>query len=198
MNLNHVLDVPIFQDLQSEIEAHQHVFESLNTTGQQILRGVDDQQAAGLQMRLEEMNQRWVKLKTKSVEIRCPVTVNTSTVDRLSDVIDLKKVMLIRVKKQQHSYVGPQNVIPDGKLQLTVWLLDDVFDQESYHLLPCPGVVFFCLHRLVASGFVISKDGQLTREIFRSRFPLCDVGRLHGLTGRTVGHRPQATARCLL
>ena len=63
----HVL---LFQDLQSEIEAHQHVFESLNTTGQQIIRGVDEQQAAGLQMRLEEMNQRWVKLKTKSVEIR--------------------------------------------------------------------------------------------------------------------------------
>ncbi len=60
----------ILQDLQAEIEAHQHVFESLNATGREILRGCEATQAATLQKRMDDMNQRWGKLKAKSMEIR--------------------------------------------------------------------------------------------------------------------------------
>ena len=59
------------QDLQCEIEAHQHAFESLNTTGRQMVRNAETKEEGPvLQQRLDDMNQRWVRLKTKSVEIR--------------------------------------------------------------------------------------------------------------------------------
>ena len=71
----------LLQDLQAEIESHQHVFESLQTTGRQMVRSSAPTEpeppppaalsdSTSLQRRLEEMNQRWVRLKTKSMEIR--------------------------------------------------------------------------------------------------------------------------------
>ena len=58
------------QDLQSEIEQHQHAFETLQTTGQSVARGADGADGKLLSRRLDEMNQRWTRLKSKSVEIR--------------------------------------------------------------------------------------------------------------------------------
>ena len=61
----------VVQDLQSEIEAHQHAFESINTTGRHMVRNAETkEEGPELQERLDTMNQRWVQLKTKSVEIR--------------------------------------------------------------------------------------------------------------------------------
>ena len=66
----------VFQDLQAEIESQQNAFESLNSTGHAMTRsgagsgGGATVEGPGLQRRLEEMNQRWVRLRTKSVEIR--------------------------------------------------------------------------------------------------------------------------------
>ena len=71
-----------FQDLQVEIESHQKVFDSLansssdpvtdatgvkpaNTTSEATPRKRDD-----LRRRIDQMNQRWSQLKSKSVEIR--------------------------------------------------------------------------------------------------------------------------------
>ncbi len=66
------------QDLQSEIEQHQHAFETLQTTGQSVARGADNTDGKVLSRRLEEMNRRWCSLKSKSVEIRCVSQVFTS------------------------------------------------------------------------------------------------------------------------
>ena len=66
------------QDLQAEIETHQHAFDSLQSQGKQMAQAADGSgtkpvlaaDSSTLQRRLEEMNQRWVRLKTKSMEIR--------------------------------------------------------------------------------------------------------------------------------
>ncbi|XP_064628408.1 dystrophin-like isoform X4 [Lineus longissimus] len=55
------------KDLQAEIEAHEHAFESLTSQGRQLS---DREDHKVLRKRIDEMNQRWMKLKTKSVEIR--------------------------------------------------------------------------------------------------------------------------------
>ena len=64
----------VLQDLQAEIEAHQHVFESLNNTGRSLVRveaaSDDPKDGKVLAKRLDDMNTRWMQLKTKSVEIR--------------------------------------------------------------------------------------------------------------------------------
>ena len=61
----------VFQDLQAEIEVHEHAYASLQATGRQILqqpeKGIELRQ---LQSRLDEMNQRWNRLRSKSMEIR--------------------------------------------------------------------------------------------------------------------------------
>ncbi len=57
------------------------MFESLQSTGRQIVRaaespamappgGIKAGDSSSLQRKLEEMNQRWVKLKSRSMEIR--------------------------------------------------------------------------------------------------------------------------------
>lgn len=58
------------QDLQAEVDTNKTTYESLNSSGARLTRtmGVSDAQA--LHRRLEEMNQRWVSLMTKSMEIR--------------------------------------------------------------------------------------------------------------------------------
>ncbi len=63
-----------FQDLQSEIEQHQHAFETLQTTGASVAHGAaDGADRAALSRRLDEMNQRWLRLRSKSVEIRSDI-----------------------------------------------------------------------------------------------------------------------------
>lgn len=59
------------QDIQLEIENHRDVFCSLNTSGKKLLNSLASQEdAVMLQRRLDEMNQRWHHLKTKSMAIR--------------------------------------------------------------------------------------------------------------------------------
>lgn len=63
--------VPLFQDLQSEIETHRDVYASLTGTGRRLLGSLSSQEdAVMLQRRLDEMNQRWHHLKAKSMAIR--------------------------------------------------------------------------------------------------------------------------------
>ncbi|CAH2227201.1 jg14605 [Pararge aegeria aegeria] len=58
-------------DLQSEIETHRDVYASLTGTGRRLLGSLSSQEdAVMLQRRLDEMNQRWHHLKSKSMAIR--------------------------------------------------------------------------------------------------------------------------------
>ncbi|XP_062563802.1 dystrophin isoform X2 [Armigeres subalbatus] len=59
------------QDLQSEIESHRVVYDRLDNTGRKLLGSLTSQEdAVMLQRRLDEMNQRWNHLKSKSIAIR--------------------------------------------------------------------------------------------------------------------------------
>ena len=60
----------VLQDLQAEVEAQQGVYDSLASTGNQLLPTMGAPDAQKLQSRLEEMNRRWLLLMTKSMEIR--------------------------------------------------------------------------------------------------------------------------------
>lgn len=61
----------ILQDLQSEIETHRVVYDRLDGTGRKLLGSLTSQEdAVMLQRRLDEMNQRWNNLKSKSIAIR--------------------------------------------------------------------------------------------------------------------------------
>ena len=66
------------QDLQFEIDTERENFLSLTATGRKIIKQMDDgssggasqEDAALIQRRLEQMNQRWNHLKSKSIAIR--------------------------------------------------------------------------------------------------------------------------------
>lgn len=69
----HCISFPFFslQDLQSEIETHRVVYDRLDGTGRKLLGSLTSQEdAVMLQHRLDEMNQRWNNLKSKSIAIR--------------------------------------------------------------------------------------------------------------------------------
>uniref|UniRef100_A0A182YMZ7 Protein detached n=1 Tax=Anopheles stephensi TaxID=30069 RepID=A0A182YMZ7_ANOST len=59
------------KDLQSEIEANRKVYEGLDNTGRKLLRSLTSQEdAVMLQHKLDEMNQRWNHLNSRSAAIR--------------------------------------------------------------------------------------------------------------------------------
>ncbi|KAI8520836.1 hypothetical protein Bbelb_005900 [Branchiostoma belcheri] len=65
------------QDLQAEIDAHQDVWSSLNDTGRHILQSIEHcEDAQMLQRRLENMNDRWTALRSKSLDIRQRLEAN--------------------------------------------------------------------------------------------------------------------------
>ncbi|KAL8624974.1 hypothetical protein ACOMHN_039861 [Nucella lapillus] len=64
-------------DLQAEVEAQQGVYDSLTSTGNQLVPTMGASDAHKLQSRLEEMNRRWLHLMTKSMEIRGRLETST-------------------------------------------------------------------------------------------------------------------------
>ncbi|WAR08807.1 DMDD-like protein [Mya arenaria] len=87
------------KDLQAEVDSHQGGFDSLTGAGQQLstrMGGADLQQ---LQRRLEEMNQRWLALMTKSMQIRGRLETNTEQWLRLLHTIE---DLLAWILKAQH------------------------------------------------------------------------------------------------
>ncbi|XP_064602546.1 dystrophin-like isoform X2 [Liolophura sinensis] len=65
-----------FRDLQAEVDSHLPAFESLNNSGRHLSRTMVAADAQQLQGRLKEMNQRWLNLKSKSMEIRSHLESN--------------------------------------------------------------------------------------------------------------------------
>ncbi|XP_049531083.1 dystrophin isoform X2 [Anopheles darlingi] len=59
------------QDLQSDIDSNRKVYEGLDSTGRKLLRSLTSQEdAVMLQRKLDEMNQRWNHLNSRSAAIR--------------------------------------------------------------------------------------------------------------------------------
>lgn len=60
-----------FQDIQAEIDAHNDIFKSIDGNRQKMVKALgNSEEAALLQHRLDDMNQRWNDLKAKSANIR--------------------------------------------------------------------------------------------------------------------------------
>ncbi|XP_078330229.1 dystrophin-like isoform X4 [Crassostrea virginica] len=59
-----------FKDLQAEVDTNKTTYESLNSSGARLTRAMGASDAQALHRRLEQMNQRWISLMTKSMQIR--------------------------------------------------------------------------------------------------------------------------------
>ncbi|KAI1240834.1 Utrophin, partial [Lamprotornis superbus] len=58
------------KDIQAEIDAHNDIFKSIDGNRQKMVKALgNSEEAALLQHRLDDMNQRWNDLKAKSANI---------------------------------------------------------------------------------------------------------------------------------
>ncbi|KAM8945515.1 utrophin [Pelodytes ibericus] len=72
------------QDIQAEIDAHNDIFKSIDGNRQKMVRALGtSEEAALLQHRLDDMNQRWHDLKTKSANIRTHLEASAEKWNRL-------------------------------------------------------------------------------------------------------------------
>ncbi|XP_078260820.1 utrophin-like isoform X3 [Rhinoraja longicauda] len=71
-------------DIQAEIDAHNDIFKNIDGNRQKMVKVLgNSDEAALLQQRLDDMNQRWSDLKTKSVNIRVHLEANAERWKRL-------------------------------------------------------------------------------------------------------------------
>ncbi|XP_078086589.1 LOW QUALITY PROTEIN: utrophin-like [Mustelus asterias] len=71
-------------DIQAEIDAHNDIFKSIDGNRHKMVKVLgNSEEAALLQYRLDDMNQRWSDLKTKSVNIRAHLEANAERWNRL-------------------------------------------------------------------------------------------------------------------
>ncbi|XP_078412683.1 utrophin isoform X4 [Cetorhinus maximus] len=71
-------------DIQAEIDAHNDIFKSIDGNRHKMVKVLgNSEEAALLQHRLDDMNQRWSDLKTKSVNIRAHLEANAERWNRL-------------------------------------------------------------------------------------------------------------------
>ncbi|XP_069787742.1 utrophin-like isoform X2 [Narcine bancroftii] len=71
-------------DIQAEIDAHNDIFKNIDGNRQKMVKVLgNSEEAALLQQRLDDMNQRWSDLKTKSVNIRVHLEANADRWRRL-------------------------------------------------------------------------------------------------------------------
>uniref|UniRef100_T1IRG4 Protein detached n=1 Tax=Strigamia maritima TaxID=126957 RepID=T1IRG4_STRMM len=86
------------KDLQSEIDSHRDVYASLNDAGRKLLQSLETQgDAILLQRKLEEMNQRWINLKSKSMAIRGRLENNAEQWNQL--LLSLRELIEWVIKK---------------------------------------------------------------------------------------------------
>ncbi|XP_066035003.1 utrophin isoform X2 [Chamaea fasciata] len=72
------------QDIQAEIDAHNDIFKSIDGNRQKMVKALgNSEEAALLQHRLDDMNQRWNDLKAKSANIRAHLEVSAEKWNRL-------------------------------------------------------------------------------------------------------------------
>ncbi|XP_072121477.1 utrophin-like isoform X2 [Mobula birostris] len=72
------------RDIQAEIDAHNDIFKNIDGNRQKMVMVLgNSEEAALLQQRLDDMNQRWSDLKTKSVNIRVHLEANAERWNRL-------------------------------------------------------------------------------------------------------------------
>ncbi|XP_076128623.1 utrophin isoform X2 [Alosa pseudoharengus] len=72
------------EDIQAEIDAHNDIFKSVDGGKGRMLRALGgSDEAAFLQQRLDDMNQRWSDLKAKSANIRAHLEASTERVTGL-------------------------------------------------------------------------------------------------------------------
>ncbi|XP_065691443.2 utrophin isoform X1 [Patagioenas fasciata] len=72
------------QDIQAEIDAHNDIFKSIDGNRQKMVKALgNSEEAAVLQHRLDDMNQRWNDLKAKSTNIRAHLEVSAEKWNRL-------------------------------------------------------------------------------------------------------------------
>lgn len=61
----------VFKDIQAEIDAHNDIYKSVDGNKSKMVKALgSSEEAAFLQHRLDDMNQRWNDLKAKSASIR--------------------------------------------------------------------------------------------------------------------------------
>uniref|UniRef100_A0A4W3HNI6 Utrophin n=1 Tax=Callorhinchus milii TaxID=7868 RepID=A0A4W3HNI6_CALMI len=71
-------------DIQAEIDAHNDIFKSIDGNKQKMVKVLgSSEEAALLQHRLDDMNQRWSELKAKSVNIRSHLEASAERWNRL-------------------------------------------------------------------------------------------------------------------
>uniref|UniRef100_A0A803V1J6 Utrophin n=1 Tax=Ficedula albicollis TaxID=59894 RepID=A0A803V1J6_FICAL len=72
------------QDIQAEIDAHNDIFKSIDGNRQKMVKSLgNSEEAALLQHRLDDMNQRWNDLKAKSANIRAHLEASAEKWNRL-------------------------------------------------------------------------------------------------------------------
>ncbi|XP_076999501.1 utrophin isoform X1 [Tamandua tetradactyla] len=72
------------QDIQAEIDAHNDIFKSIDGSRQKMVKALgSSEEAAMLQHRLDDMNQRWNDLKAKSASIRAHLEASADKWSRL-------------------------------------------------------------------------------------------------------------------
>ncbi|KAM5263721.1 utrophin [Ctenodactylus gundi] len=72
------------QDIQAEIDAHNDIFKSIDGNRQKMVKALgNSEEAAMLQHRLDDMNQRWNDLKAKSASIRAHLEASAEKWNRL-------------------------------------------------------------------------------------------------------------------
>ncbi|CAN8203897.1 unnamed protein product, partial [Coccothraustes coccothraustes] len=72
------------QDIQAEIDAHNDIFKSIDGNRQKMVKALgNSEEAALLQHRLDDMNQRWNDLKAKSANIRTHLEASAEKWNRL-------------------------------------------------------------------------------------------------------------------
>nr|XP_049693576.1 dystrophin, isoforms A/C/F/G/H isoform X3 [Helicoverpa armigera] len=106
-------DPHLLKDLQSEIETHRDVYASLTGTGRRLLGSLSSQEdAVMLQRRLDEMNQRWHHLKSKSMAIRNRLESNAEHWSAL--LLSLRELTewVIRKETELNALAPPRGDLP--------------------------------------------------------------------------------------
>ncbi|XP_027706465.1 utrophin isoform X3 [Vombatus ursinus] len=95
------------QDIQAEIDAHNDIFKNIDGNRQNMVKALgNSDEAAVLQHRLDDMNQRWNDLKAKSASIRAHLEASAekwnSFLTSLEELIQWLNMKDDELKKQMH------------------------------------------------------------------------------------------------